>query len=116
MSATAEEKVLLYSWVASQFCVLVPKRRGSGFLKVPYGHHINSKLESISSAVACDVFGLDGMLEFDCGGSIYHDEVKRLKFSSVVVPLLQSHYGFSAREVSASEFWKFHPTPGSSNF
>ncbi|MDR9839672.1 MULTISPECIES: hypothetical protein [Herbaspirillum] len=102
-------KELLCCWVAGQFCVLVPKRRGSGFLRVPYGHHFDEGLDDIASTVSCDVFGLDGMLEFECGGSTYHDQVARERFFKQVVPRLETHYGVLAREVSQSEFWRYHP-------
>lgn len=102
-------KELLCSWVAGQFCVLVPKRRGAGFLRVPYGHHFDEALDDIASTVSCDVFGLDGMLEFECGGSTYHDQVAREVFFKKVVPRLEAHYGVLAREVSQSEFWRYHP-------
>lgn len=102
-------KELLCCWVAGQFCVLVPKRRGAGFLRVPYGHHFDEALDDIASTVSCDVFGLDGMLEFECGGSTYHDQVARERFFKKVVPSLETHYGVPAREVSQSGFWRYHP-------
>ena len=41
--------VLLYSWAASNFHVLVPKKRGVGYLAVPYGHRPNPGLDQIAA-------------------------------------------------------------------
>jgi hypothetical protein len=101
---------LLYCWVAGGFAVLVPKMRGDGFLKVPYGHHVDAGLDRIGDKVQCDVTGLDGALDFRCSGSIYHGgTMMRKEFSDVVVPALASHYSTSAREITEQEFWRLHP-------
>lgn len=103
-------KELLYCWVAQGLSVLVPKRRGEGFLKAPYGHHVDTELDRIGDKVQCDVTGLDGALEFCCSGLIYHGgKTARKQFSDVVVPALASHYGISAREITTQEFWRLHP-------
>lgn len=101
---------LLYCWVANVFAVLVPKKRGAGFLRVPYGHHHNAKLTAIGDAARCDICGLDGALEFECGGRIFHGgETLRKEFSAVVVPLLEGYYGVPAREIRETEYWTLNP-------
>jgi hypothetical protein len=110
MDADPGAPQLLYCWVAECFNVLVPKKRGSGFLKVPYGHHHDQGLTAIANSAQCDVFGLDGSLEFQCSGAIFHGpESMRDQFSATVVPQLERHYGMTSREVSVSEFWALHP-------
>lgn len=112
---TAHDLQLLFCWVASSFHVLVPKKRGGGFLKVPYGHHDDQGLNAIASVANCDVFGLDGSLEFSCTGAIYHGpQQMRDQFSAAVVPLLEKHYGMTAREITSHEFWSLHPLAGHS--
>lgn len=110
MMADQANRQLLYCWVANRFHVLVPKKRGLGFLKVPYGHHDDRGLSDIADAVQCDVFGLDGSLEFQCSGAIYHGPKQlRDQFCASVVPHLVQHYGITAREVTPGEFWASHP-------
>lgn len=108
--STTEFKQLLWCWVASGFQVLVPKRRGNGFLRVPYGHHHDAALDAIGALVGVDVFGLDGALFFECSGSVFHGApVVREAFAGKVVPALERHYGWSALEISVSDFWRLHP-------
>lgn len=110
--AAAETKrlVLLYSWVANNFNVLVPKRRGAGYLRVPYGHHVIPGLDALAHRVGVDVTGLDGALCFECGGSVFNGSAAvKQAFAAKVVPLLEAHYGMASREISADEFWKLHP-------
>lgn len=106
-------KQLLYCWVSEALNVLVPKQRGAGFVKVPYGHHRNVKLDILSEAAGCELFGLDGALEFQCGGKIFHggSEVRNA-FVATVLPLLEKHYGVPAREIDVREFWRLHPVSG----
>lgn len=103
-------KELLYSWVSGQFSVLVPKKRGTGFLKTPYGHHHNIELSRIESNAGCDLWGLDGSLDFQVSGAIFHGgRDGQLAFSGKVMPLLEQYYGVSSREVGPSDFWRLHP-------
>lgn len=103
-------KALLYCWVAKTLSVLVPKKRGKGYLKVPYGHHYNEALTDIANTAHVDVTGLDGALEFECAGSVYHGGVDdRKEFLSKVIPGLEAYYGYAAREISEKEFWEKNP-------
>jgi len=109
-SEPVSPKKLLFCWVGGQFSVLVPKRTGRGFLRVPYGHHYDAGLDAVAVAGGCDITGLDGALDFQCGGGIFHGgEEKRRAFESKVVPQLTAHYRMPAEEISAAEFWEHHP-------
>lgn len=114
---TGIKKELLYCWVSSRFRVLVPKRRGTGFLKVPYGHHPDKVLDRIAIAAGCDVIGLDGALEFECSGAVYHgSNAVRAEFAGIVVPRLEAHYGLTAREIPEHEYWRLTPIPHTDGF
>ena len=106
----ASVAMLLYSWVANSLQVLVPKKRGSGYLAVPYGHHPNPGLDHVATVAGVDVMGLDGALCFDCGGRVFHGGGDvRATFLAKVIPALEAHYGMASREISVSEFWRLHP-------
>lgn len=96
-------KELLYYWLAMSVEVRVPKRRGKGFLKVPYGHHVNDKLNRIADEVGCDVSGLDGTLSFEVGMKVVCCPERREKLISKLMPMLADHYGFPFRMATHSE-------------
>jgi hypothetical protein len=100
---------LLWTWDASAFMVLVPKRRGTGFLRMPLGHHFDFELSNIETAAGCDICGLDGALVFEVALDVYCSHEQRDDFSYRIVPLLTKHYGLPAQEVSAPDFWALRP-------
>lgn len=110
-SRKPDQKELLYFWMSTSLEVLVPKKVGSGFLKVPYGHHENAALTQIGRVADCDIFGLDGSLSFQCGTEVSGHEDRRRAFESKVLPALERHYGWPTREVTSTEFWERHPQP-----
>lgn len=90
--------------------MLVPKRRGEGYVKVPYGHHHIPGLDEIADKAGCDIWGLDGALDFQVSDALYHGpESDRVKFIGVIAPLLERYYGFPSREIVAAEFWQLNP-------
>lgn len=98
---------LLYSWTSSEFVVLVPKRRGKGFLRQPLGHHWDKGLDRIGQAAGCDMCGLDGSLNFEVSRELYHGpDDGKLAFVARIVPMLEAHYGCTAREISSVEHWQ----------
>jgi len=109
-----EARELLYTWSHECLAVLVPKQRGVGFLKVPYGDHNDPALNHVADAAGCDLFGKDGALEFQCGGQVYHGGcTAHAAFEAQVIPALEAHYGWRARAIPSHEFWALHPTfPG----
>lgn len=101
---------LLFCWVAETFSVLIPKIRGEGFLKVPLGHHENQALRDVSEIAGCDICGLDGSLDFEVGGKVFHGgHDARAEFALRVVAALEAHYGVPAREISRAEFYELNP-------
>ncbi|WP_343028272.1 hypothetical protein [Massilia sp. MP_M2] len=111
--ADSGTRTLLYCWVSNGFSVLVPKRRGTGYLKVPYGHHHIDGLTAAANAVGCDVVGLDGELAFESrelrGLYCARTGDARAIFIAKLMPLLERHYQMDSREVDAATFWQLHP-------
>ena len=67
MANRIEENGKMY-WAEGQvtLMVLVPKRRGKGFLKCPVGHHSNWLSDFVDS-MGIDCVGLDGYLSLETG-------------------------------------------------
>lgn len=101
-------KELLYCWMSTTLEVLVPKRRGDGFVRTPLGHHHDDGLADIERLAGCDLFGLDGALSFDARRDATYEE-KRAAFVARVLPALERHYCWSSREISRQQFWELHP-------
>lgn len=100
------KRELLFYVGLGYISVLVPKKRGGGYLKVPCGHHVDKKLaDAIDRAGApSDICGLDG--------SLYINMHKRQGPRPLLAPLmkeLSSHYDCEAREVNITEYWDNHP-------
>lgn len=103
-------KELLYCWVAGQFSVLVPKKKGSGYLKSPYGHHYIEELTAIADKMRCDVWGLDGALDFRVSSALFYGkENERREFAGKLMPMLEHYYGLPSREIGGAEFWRLNP-------
>lgn len=99
------EKILLVYFSVESIDILVPKKRGEGFLKVPLGHHACALSGFTNEHIPFDVFGIDGMLSVRTGRmSQRHDELEE----SVVKPL-SAFYGYPYKIVSHEEFWSHHP-------
>lgn len=89
---------LLGARLISRIGVLVPKRRGVGFLAVPLGHHPDPGLDRISTEFGADIFGLDGCLDIMTGAR------RRDAQFSAIMERLATHYQMTWREVTAPEF------------
>lgn len=100
---------LRYCWVADALQVLVPKKRGFGFLRVPYGHHPIPGLNEVAELAGCDVFGLDGALCFENRGAFHGPSEGRKAFEAIVIPALERHYGYASAPATVEEFWALHP-------
>lgn len=107
--ARLNSRELLYCFHAETFEVLVPTKRGGGFLLVPYGHHNNPELSRIGDKARCEVSGLDGSLSFDCGLKVTCYNARKAELVALVMPLLEAHYKCKSREVTRDEFWKNCP-------
>lgn len=104
------EPKLLLCWAAGGLQVLVPKRRGKGYLSAPYGHHANKGLDTIAELAMCDLFGLDGALYFDCGWTIFHGQQgTHDEFIERVRAPLEAHYKMPSQLIGVTEFWELHP-------
>lgn len=102
------EKEIIWTVIDANICAIIPKQRGKGYLKTPYGHHINPGLEDIRTQLDnVDIFGLDGHLEIRIGDKVrYPEQYEALKAKAI--RLLEVHYGWPLRE-SCADFWKYHP-------
>lgn len=85
--------------------ILVPKQRGEGFLKVPFGHH-NGPLSDVAAEIGYDLFGLDGSLDVQTG-FLRRDAIGDILAN--IMPAISKHYGIDWRLIDADEFWATHP-------
>lgn len=97
-----EKEILIHPLSLSVSC-LIPKKRGTGFLRTPWGHHQDQNLADIAIELGCDIYGLDGSLDIQTGygGSKRIEEIGQL---------LSLHYGFPWRVARHDEFFDKHPT------
>lgn len=98
-------KELLVHFRQTYVAVLVPKKRGEGFLKIPLGHH-NCPLSQVERDVGYDIFGLEGELEIQTG-YISSEDYEELK-ENVIKPIaecLQLPY----RVIDQDEYFAKHP-------
>lgn len=100
------EKILLVYFSVESIDILVPKKRGEGFLKVPLGHHACDLSTFTSEHISFDVFGLDGMLSVQTG---YISQSQYAELEESVVKPLSAFYNYPYKIVSHEEFWSHHP-------
>lgn len=101
---------MIYLWLSGSLFILIPKKRGTGFLKQPMYHNYTPEYELISDSAKCDVFGLDGHLTFECGTGITTYPENREKFLSSIQPILERIYKCPLREAKTrDEFFSLHP-------
>ena len=101
-------KEILWMYQNRSIVALIPKRRGDGYLRKPYGHHRISGLEDIRNEIGMvDLFGLEGHLEICVDKADYEDA--NFKFGNKVVSHFSDYYGFPCRRVEHNEFWANHP-------
>lgn len=92
--------------------VLVPRKRGAGFLRVPLGHH-HCPLADLEARIGCDIIGLDGHLWIDVGYTLpYAGEAKRHEAAKAILQVLGAFYELPWREAWPAEFWRRHPIAG----
>lgn len=105
MTETVKELLVLANPSRAEISILVPKRRGTGFVKVPFGHHANKALGQIEDEIGYDIYGLDGCLEVNTG---YFFEEKEALLEKIMPPI-SKHYGMPWRELSEEDWWSHHP-------
>lgn len=98
-------KEILVCFFMMRIDMLIPKVRGTGFRKVPLGHH-DCPLSRMAYKIGYDLWGLDGALEIDTG-HISRDAHEGL-MEDVVSPIAE-HLGLPWRVVSETEYWNRHP-------
>jgi hypothetical protein len=100
------EKELLVYIATLSVEILVPKKRGQGFLKMPLGHYA-CPLSELSHKIGYDLTGLDGSLDVEAryvGISIDTETF----IAQAIVPISE-FYQMPFRIVGAKEFWDKHP-------
>jgi hypothetical protein len=94
----------VYMWDGSGLNVAIPKRRGKGYLKTPYGNHLIERIEDARDELDCvDFDGLDGYLTLEYG--MVTDSVERDKIADKALPVLARAYGFSTWREDRNHFW-----------
>jgi hypothetical protein len=104
-----QDSSILVCFFVGRVELLIPKKRGHGFLKVPLGHHYNG-LARVCANLGYDAYGLDGSLEIEIGSSHSIADKNRPEFLRRVVRPIARHLGFPFRVVEQDEYWSNHPT------
>lgn len=103
------EKKLLWLYIHTSINVLVPKKRGSGYLMAPYGHHINPELEEVRQYKmnGIDIFGLDGCLELVVNKYDFDDPDDQ--YAIKLMTALSEHYQMPFEKITSDEFFRLNP-------
>ena len=96
----------IYMWDRGGLNILIPKRRGTGYLKVPFGHHAVSGLNDIECAVSADFDGLEGYLSVEYIHRPHGYSKSEEEAVALIMPMLAKHYGFTTWREDAKLFWK----------
>lgn len=98
-------KTILACFHEEYIGLLIPKKRGEGFLRVPLGHH-NCPLSELERDIGIDIYGTQGSLTV-MTGYIHEDQYPELT-ERVILPISQLlEYPF--RIVGKDEYFKHHP-------
>jgi hypothetical protein len=89
-------------WDMGGLNIAVPKKRGSGYLKQPYGHHAIQALDDIAADERIAMCGLDGYLNLEYR---YVEYDARAAIIDRVMPRLAAHYGFREWMEDETAFW-----------
>lgn len=98
-------KTILVCFHKEYIGVLIPKKRGNGFLRVPLGHH-NCPLSELERDIGFDIYGTEGSLTV-MTGCIHEDQYAELT-ERVILPISQL-LGFPYRIVEKDEYFEHHP-------
>jgi len=93
----------LYTWDMSGLNIAVPKKRGSGYLARPYGHHSIWGMNQIAFEESVDMCGLDGYLNLEYR---YVEIDARSTIIDRVMPRIAEHYGFVDWREDYHGFWE----------
>ena len=106
MSSTAPKTKLpaVFMWDHSGLNVLIPKKRGLGFLRTPYGDHRIDKIEdALDEMGGVDACGLDGYLELEFG--MVSNREEQVRIAGIALPALAKASGFSDWVENTNLFW-----------
>lgn len=107
MTDTEIKKELLIMFMTDHVTVLVPKKRGVGFVKHPVGHHATPASDFFQFDLGVDPFCEgDGYLSLQSGWVT--DELKA-RYEREIFPRMSEFYGWPCRVVSSDEFWSNMP-------
>jgi hypothetical protein len=99
-----EKKILVLDRPPYTLMALIPKKRGSGFQKVPIGHNAQKWISTLEDAVQGDVFGLEGCIAVDLTGHRSTEHV-----ADAFREALAKVYAYPVETVDHETFWKNHP-------
>lgn len=101
---SVKETEILLTRLAKTYAALIPKRRGTGFLRVPVGHHPERRITDLEDAIGGNVFGLDGDVDLET-----HLYWKWDEGDKKVSEALTKCFGFPVRIVENDYFFAKHP-------
>jgi hypothetical protein len=97
-----EDGRIYWSTLSTSLMLLIPKKRGKGFLKSPVYHESTPLTEFISDEFHCDCFGLDGYLDLKIDT---HDNDECLRIVKVLAEYLK--FDYEPSRVSSDAFLKY---------
>lgn len=102
----SEPKALIVAFLESVILVLVPKKRGTGFQKVPLGHHYD-EVAAFMITLGADIYGLDGHLEINFPPGV-PGSPQRKKAEERFLDPISGFYGYPWREIQrgSGPSWK----------
>lgn len=100
-----KDRVILACFHESYLGVLIPKKRGNGYLKMPLGHH-TCPLAELERDIGFDIYGLSGELEVMTG---FITDARHKELEDRVLKPISELLGFPYRIVDRFEYFQNHP-------
>jgi len=100
MTTQREEDILVSTWLFEGIQILIPKRKGHGFLKVPAGHHN----ESWMSEIKYDIDGLDGYLDINAPCNSWETDKVNAIIAEIIPVILKGFKFKTWKRIDGSEF------------
>ncbi len=98
------EQCAVYMWDSSGLNIAIPKRKGTGYLSCPLGHHFVAALNHIETDEGIELCGIDGYLNLEYG--YIYPESRQKEIVDRVMPRLAKHYKFKTWEEDTNKFWQ----------
>lgn len=99
-------KSILVNFALGGMSMLIPKKRGDGFLKVPLGHHASELSTYLIDNFTYEFDGLDGCIAVQTG--YVHPDREQYFLDTVAAPIAK-HLAMEFRRVEDKEYWQLHP-------